>query len=156
MDSQMKSRLTSKDVWLRGLYMIFFAIAWGLSEVLLALSVIFQFLAVLITGSANLPLLRFGQNLSRYHYQIAQFVTFNTEERPFPFSDWPDDAPGGEQWQDTGEPPAAEDAEVTAEAAEEAPEEAPEEASNATPAPEAQSDAEEVSESRKDEAPPPA
>ena len=102
MDEQMKSRLTSKDVWLRGLYMIFFAIAWGLSEVLLVFTVVFQFFTVLITGSANLPLLRFGQNLSRYHYQMAQFVSFNTETRPFPFSDWPDDMPGGERWMDDG------------------------------------------------------
>ena len=89
MEEQLKSRLTSSDVWVRGLYMIFFAIAWSLSETLLAVSVLFQFLSVLFTGSANQPLLRFGQNLSRYHYQIARFVSFNTEDKPFPFSDWP-------------------------------------------------------------------
>ena len=145
MDEQMKSRLTSKDVWLRALYIAFFAIAWGLSEVLLVFSVIFQWLTVLVTGSANLPLLRFGQNLSRYHYQIARFVSFNTEERPFPFADWPDDAPGGESWMgsesevEPSEPSATED---------------PLEPEPATAAP-ADEDAE-VSESRKDEVPPPA
>ena len=143
MDEQMKSRLTSKDVWVRGLYMIFFLIAWGLAEILLLFSALFQFLSALFTGSANLPLLRFGQNLSRYHYQIAQFVTFNTEVRPFPFSDWPDDAPGGERWLDNGETVAAAPAETGAEEVE--------------PAETDQAEADKpVSESRKDEAPPPA
>ena len=148
MDAQMKSRLTSKDVWVRGLYMIFFLIAWGLSEILLVFSAIFQFLSALFTGSANLPLLRFGQNLSRYHYQIAQYVTFNTEDRPFPFADWPDDAPGGERWMDGGE---VTDQPAEADAAE---------TDSATAEPETKTDAdaagdeEEVSESRKDEAPP--
>jgi len=105
MDEQMKSRLTSGDVWVRGLYMVLFAIAWGLSELLLTFTVLFQFLTVLFTGSANEPLLRFGQNLSRYHYQIGRFVSFNTEDKPFPFSDWPDDEAGGDRWRD--EAPAA-------------------------------------------------
>ena len=148
MDEQMKTRLTSKDVWLRALYIAFFAIAWGSSEVLLVFSVIFQWLTVLVTGSANEPLLRFGQNLSRYHYQIAQFVSFNTEERPFPFSDWPDDAPGGERWMDTEATEPA--AEAPVEAAVES--EPVESATDAA----AGSDDADVSESRKDEAPPPA
>lgn len=153
MDEQMKSRLTSKDVWIRGLYMVFFALAWSLSEVLLVFSVIFQFLTVLITGSANLPLLRFGQNLARYHYQIAQFVSFNSEERPFPFADWPAEEPGGERWMDSAEA-------VEGTVAEEAP--TPESSAAAraemsdpdSAAEESETSA--VSASRKDEAPPPA
>ena len=149
MDEQMKSRLTSGDVWVRGLYLIFFAIAWGLSELLLTVSVIFQFLAVLFTGSANQPLLRFGQNLSRYHYQIARFVSFNTEEKPFPFSDWPDEEPGGERWQDAvDEPPVDiepdDEVVVSADAEEAASDEATQERTGTSA----------VSESRKDEYPP--
>ena len=148
MDDQMKSRLTSKDVWVRGLYMIFFLIAWGLAEILLLFSALFQFLSALFTGSANLPLLQFGQNLSRYHYQIAQFVTFNTEERPFPFFDWPDDAPGGQRWMDGGEV-TDQPAEATA---------ADTDSATAEPATKTDADAAgdegAISESRKDEAPP--
>lgn len=99
MNDEMKARLTSGDVWMRALYMIFFAIAYSVAEVLIVLTVIFQFLNILFTGNANLPLLRFGRNLSEYVFQVVQFETFNTEERPFPFTDWPDQEPGGEQWQ---------------------------------------------------------
>jgi hypothetical protein len=150
MDEHMKSRLTSSDVWVRGLYMLFFAIAWGLAEVVLSFCVVFQFIGVLFTGSANQRLLRFGQNLSRYHYRIAQFVSFNTEEKPFPFADWPDDEPGGERWQDREPAPtdSAKDSAPTGGAAIVATaieEEAPQ-ASEEPP----------VNESRKDEPPPPA
>ena len=156
MDEQMKSHLTSSAVWVRGLYMIFFAIAWGLSEVLLVFSALFQLLAVLFTGSANLNLLRFGQNLSRYHYQIARFVTFNTEERPFPFSDWPNDEPDGGQWTASDDPADLNPAEETTATVSQ-----PDDAGSATAEPAAESatdaDADEtVSGSRKDEGPPPA
>jgi hypothetical protein len=62
--------------------------------------VIFQFLAVLVTGRANEPLLQFGKNLSVYILEILEFQTFNTELRPFPFSPWPDEEPGGDEWVD--------------------------------------------------------
>ena len=37
----------------------------------------------------NQPLLNFGAQLSTFVYQIYHYLTFNTEQRPFPFSDWP-------------------------------------------------------------------
>ena len=98
MEKQMKDRLTSRDVWVRALYMVFFVVAYGVAELVLSLVVLFQFGTILITGSANEPLLRFGHNLSQYVYQILQFQTFNTEDKAFPFSDWPDEAPGDNRW----------------------------------------------------------
>jgi hypothetical protein len=34
-----------------------------------------------------------GQSLGRYLRQIVDFVSFATEEVPFPFSDWPSSPP---------------------------------------------------------------
>jgi hypothetical protein len=45
-----------------------------------------------LTRRANDNLLSFGRSLSVYIYQIARYVTFNQEERPFPFSPWPTDS----------------------------------------------------------------
>ena len=98
MDEEMKARLTSRDVWMRALYMIFFAITYSVAEVLVFLTVIFQFLVILFTGSANEQLMRFGQNLTRYIADIVRFETFNSEDKPFPLSDWPGEEPGGERW----------------------------------------------------------
>lgn len=153
MDEQIKSRLTSKDIWLRGLYMVFFSIAWGLSEILLVFTVVIQFFTVLIGGSANLPLLRFGQNLSRYHYQMARFVSFNTETRPFPFSDWPEDVPGGERWRDDGDREEPVIVEESADAVGSRPESSPDESDQAVTS-NAGNEPGDINESRKDEAPP--
>ena len=107
MDKEIKQRLTSKDIWIRALYMVFFTIAYAVAETVITLLVIFQFIAILFTSHANEPLLRLGNNLSIYVQQILQFVTFNTETRPFPFSDWPDEEHGGDRWLDSNEPDSA-------------------------------------------------
>ena len=50
--------------------------------------------------SARIQLLKFSQNLAAYVFQIITFLTFNSEQRPFPFTAWPDDASDhGEQGQ---------------------------------------------------------
>ena len=64
----------------------------SVAEAVVVLLVLFQFVTILLTGHANQNALRLGYNLSTYVYQVLQFQTFNTESRPFPFSDWPDGA----------------------------------------------------------------
>jgi hypothetical protein len=105
MEDAMKERLTSRDLWMRALFMILFVIAYGVAELLVTLTVIFQFFTILFTGSANETLLRFGKNLSTYIRQIISFETFNSEDRPWPISDWPDEDLDENRWM--GPPPAA-------------------------------------------------
>jgi len=114
MEETMKARLSESSIWIRALYMLLFAIAWSIGEMLLAAIAIFQFVMVLITGSANEALLRFGRNLGAYFNQIAQFLTFNDDVRPYPFSDWPDEpvttalwGPGGAPQDAPTEPPTS-------------------------------------------------
>jgi hypothetical protein len=108
MEPETKSRLTNRTIWVRGLYMLFFVIAYAVAETIVVLVSLFQFVSVLLTGSVSDTVLRFGTNVSKYVYQILQFETFNDETLPFPFSDWPDDEPGTSPWQD--EPRGVEDA----------------------------------------------
>ena len=100
MEESTRDRLIRGDIWVRALYMLLFAIAFGLTRVIIVFVVIFQFATVLFTGRANEPLLQFGKNLSVFIFEILEFQTFNTELRPFPFSPWPDEEPGGEEWVD--------------------------------------------------------
>lgn len=100
MEKSTRERLIRSDIWVRALYMVLFAIAFGLTRVIIVFVVIFQFLSVLFTGRANEPLLQFGKNLCVFIFEILEFQTFNTEQRPFPFSPWPDEEPGGEEWID--------------------------------------------------------
>ena len=70
--------------------MLLFAVLYGVAEIVLAAVAIFQFGAALITGKPNDNATRFGNSLGQYIFQITQFVTFNTEVKPFPLSGWPE------------------------------------------------------------------
>lgn len=95
MEEDVKQRLKSREVWVRALYMLFFAIVSVVARAVITLLVIVQFVIVLVTGYANQRLLELGQSLAAYVYQIIRFVTFNTETLPFPFSPWPDETAEG-------------------------------------------------------------
>lgn len=98
MDDQIKERLTRRSVWARALFMVLFAVAYSIAELLVWVVAIAQFLVVLFAGPANEPLLRFGNNLSAYAWQVLRYVTFNSETQPFPFADWPDEAVDANPW----------------------------------------------------------
>jgi hypothetical protein len=70
--------------------MILFAIFYQLAEVVMFMIVLFQFFLKLVTGETNSKLRQLGQNLGAYILQVVQFLTFNSEQHPYPFSDWPD------------------------------------------------------------------
>lgn len=52
----------------------------------------------LITTELNDQLLDFSSSLTKYVTQILLYITFKSEERPFPFSPWPasDEASGAD------------------------------------------------------------
>lgn len=74
---------------IRVLYMILFAIVFKAAEFVMWVVVVIQLAVVLATGSPNERLQRFGKQLSIYTYSLWMFLTYNTERKPFPFSDWP-------------------------------------------------------------------
>lgn len=80
-----------RKLWLRGLYMLFMLLALHLGGTLLAAVTFIQFVVVLMNGIPNEQLLVFGRSLGNYLRQIAHFLTYSTEEVPFPFSEWPAD-----------------------------------------------------------------
>ncbi|MDE0063190.1 MAG: DUF4389 domain-containing protein [Gammaproteobacteria bacterium] len=107
MDEQIKERLTRRAVWVRALFMVFFAIAYAVAELVVWAVVVVQFFIVLFTGRANEKLLQFGNNLSAYVWRVFRYQTFNTESQPFPFDDWPEEKVGDNPWME--EPELAED-----------------------------------------------
>ena len=74
-----------RSIWLRGFVMILMAIAFHISTTLVA---IVQFMLALVSDTPNARLIAFGQSLGVYLSQIADFVSFGTEEVPFPFKAW--------------------------------------------------------------------
>ena len=92
MDAQLKKNLIVKNKWIRGLCMLLFVLIYKIATVLVAAVAVFQFFATLFAGKTNELLMAFGERLSAFIYQIVQFLTFNTEDKPFPFSQWPQGA----------------------------------------------------------------
>ncbi|MGI9342703.1 MAG: DUF4389 domain-containing protein [Gammaproteobacteria bacterium] len=89
-----KENVKSGSTWLRLFFMIVVAFLYGVSRVVVGAVVVFQFFWVLFTGGKNENLLTLGQSLATYTYQAVGYLTFTTEERPFPFdADWPTGPP---------------------------------------------------------------
>jgi len=78
-----------KEKLLNGLYIILFgAISYFVWYAILLIS-IFQFVCTLIFKKPNADVSCFAQNLSTYYYEVVQFLTFNSNEKPFPLSPFP-------------------------------------------------------------------
>ncbi len=82
---------SKRPVWIRGLYMLLMAVLWHVAEVVLWIVVVIQFVLALVSDVPNERLSAFGRSLGSYVRQIVHFLTFATEEVPFPFSEWPAD-----------------------------------------------------------------
>ena len=102
LNEELKEHVKDSSVWKRLLFMLLFGILYSVAEVVLVAIVIFQFLTVLLTGNKNDRLLDLGGAISTYIYQVLRYLTYNCEDRPYPFSDWP----SGQSAADTEAPTA--------------------------------------------------
>jgi hypothetical protein len=88
-EEDLKKNVKDKDTWLRFLYLVVFGIAFYLSILLTFAASIFQFLAKLFSGAAFAGLAEFGDNLATYQGQVTRYLTFSSDEKPFPFAPLP-------------------------------------------------------------------
>lgn len=87
----------NESIALRILWMLLFVIVWQVAEVVLAGVVIVQLGYRLIYGAPSGSLMNFGDSLSQFVAQIGRFGTFHSDQKPWPFADWPTPrAPEGE------------------------------------------------------------
>jgi len=93
MSDDLRENITDSNIWMRLVFMLLFAVIFGATRLILVLAVAVQFLWVLFSGNKNEQLLSFASQLATFLYQTYRYLTFNTEKRPFPFSEWPTDAP---------------------------------------------------------------
>ena len=82
--------IKDRSTWMRILFMVLFVVIYGIAETVLTGIVVVQIVFKLVTGDVNERLLTLSKQASTYIYNILLFLTFNSEERPFPFSDWPE------------------------------------------------------------------
>jgi hypothetical protein len=81
--------LTNVNTWIRLAYMVLFALLVMAARLLVSIVVIVQFALVLIFGRDNENLRNLGQGLGKWVYQAIMFLTFNSDDKPFPFDEWP-------------------------------------------------------------------
>jgi len=84
-----KEHAKDVDTWVRGLFIIIFGVILYFVFGIIWLLVVFQFITKVITGGLNKQLSDFSGGLTQYALQILLYITFQSEERPFPFSPWP-------------------------------------------------------------------
>lgn len=76
--------------WLRVLFMLGFCVILYVTGVVILVLTLVQALFSLLTGNANDNLRRLGAALSDYVTEILQFLCYNSEVRPFPFTPFPE------------------------------------------------------------------
>lgn len=89
MSEQLKENLTKQSTWIRALYMLVFILIYGVVKVIVAAVVAYQLASNLLLAKSNEKLVSFSANMSSYIYEVVRFLMFCTEEKPFPFADWP-------------------------------------------------------------------
>ena len=80
----------SPSRWARLIPMIVLMICFSLAEAALYIIVLIQFIWTLVNGEPNEQLADFGATLSKWMAQDAQYLSYVTEDKPFPWAKWPD------------------------------------------------------------------
>lgn len=92
--AESKPELARTDVLLRILYTFVFCVIIQAVSAVLGILVAFQIIYGLVTQSMpDERVTKFGRDLTSYIYHVFQYMTFNREVPPFPFSDLPEDGP---------------------------------------------------------------
>jgi hypothetical protein len=85
-----EENLKSKATWTRLLFMVICCFLVSISGFVGTFVVVLGFLWLLITGEVNRQLQEVGQSLAAYIYEIVRYLTFNTDDKPFPLGgEWP-------------------------------------------------------------------
>jgi hypothetical protein len=94
---EIKDHAKNTDTWLRGFFILVFGVIFYFLYILIWLLVIFQFVTKVITGELNSNLEQFSTKLTSYAMQILNYITYQSEERPFPFSPFPEENPASQR-----------------------------------------------------------
>lgn len=87
---KIRDSLLTPSTWIRLFFMLLYSIICYIAIFVIGIVILFQFGVVLLTGKLNQQLLPVGQSISIYIYQILVYLTYNSEEKPFPFDNWPE------------------------------------------------------------------
>jgi hypothetical protein len=75
-----------QSIWMRGLFMLIFAIFFNVAQTLLGVMALVQFFWMLFAKEKNAAIADFGESLGVWLARVAEFQTGATEVKPFPWS----------------------------------------------------------------------
>lgn len=82
--------IKSKATWLRLFFMLVSVLLFWVASIVAAAVILIQFFWVLFTGETKPELKLLGRQLAAFAAETCLYLTFNSEERPFPFDrPWP-------------------------------------------------------------------
>lgn len=84
-----KRQSNAKETTIRLLYAILFSVIYYVALFVVGAIILFQFGFTYLTGQHNEKLLVFSGSLNRYVLQILDFLSFRTDQKPYPFDEWP-------------------------------------------------------------------
>ena len=86
----LEKNIRSRRTWMRLLFIAICCVLVSLATAVGSAVVVFGFVWVLFTGEVNRELREIGQSLASYIYENIRFLTFKTDDKPFPFGNkWP-------------------------------------------------------------------
>ena len=92
-NGKIEQNLKSRSTWLRLVFMCIFTLLIGLVGMVGSFVVVLGFLWVLFTGEVNQQLQQVGRSLANYVAEIVLYLTYNSEQKPFPLGgEWPSGA----------------------------------------------------------------
>jgi hypothetical protein len=89
MDGAAESKVSRKQIAIRLLYTFLYLIIFELLKVVVQVTVLFQFIYLLVTREYSEPLKNFSNKVATYAYKLIRYMTLNENERPFPLRDFP-------------------------------------------------------------------
>lgn len=73
--------------WQRGCLLLFFVFVKAVLSWIINCIAFFQFLHVLFTDLPNVRIMTLANILNRFLYQVASYLTYTSDEAPFPFNE---------------------------------------------------------------------
>lgn len=93
MRDELKANLTRRETWMRGLFILLLGALGFMGQLILVVAVVFQFVSTLVTAQRNQQLLAFTRALAAWLHEVMCYISFNRDQRPWPFEAWPSPPP---------------------------------------------------------------
>lgn len=79
---------TKQPIISRFFYTVLFLIIGHLITMIVFATTVFQFIYTTITGKSQERIQAFTANLAHYAKDVIDYLTFNSEKKPWPMSEW--------------------------------------------------------------------